>query len=257
MSPGAQPYLLRVKPPENHFFFLSCTACHVLGLDDEASGRRGCKNALNSLAIGALRRRWRRGPEPVFHREQRGSGGLDVACRSLMASRFCRASCGLNPSFRSISIASYAITERCLPRSRSRRTPPQTVQPQELEARNFNDPAPGRAGGSATTSPATFRCQASCVGRSEWDTNRRQVTRAGERIGLTYTNSACEDLSAARPCVVPPLDPRAGSGLPTTSAPPTCAFDVYVPACRGKLARIPATPSYPHRLGNRLFYHGR
>jgi len=59
-----------------------------------------------------------------------------------------------------------------------------------------------------------------------WNTNRRQVTRAGERIGLTYTEiQAClADCCFREPgrLLVPALEISSSSGLPTTFAPPTC-----------------------------------
>jgi len=77
------------------------------------------------------------------------------------------------------------------------------------------------------------------------DTNRRQVTRAGERIGLTYTEFSLLEMLFREPAVWCPRAEILEQLWATHHvAPPTCALLMSMwPACAASSNRIPATPS--------------
>ena len=76
------------------------------------------------------------------------------------------------------------------------------------------------------------------------DSNRRQVTRAGERIALTYTEFSLLELLFREPgCVVPRAEILEQLwGYPPRRAADLRVVDVYVARLRGKLEPDPRNP---------------
>ena len=82
------------------------------------------------------------------------------------------------------------------------------------------------------------------VGDLVVDTNRRQVTREGERIGLTYTEFSLLELLFREPGRVVPRAEILEQlwGYPPRRAADLRVVDVYVARLRGKLEPDPRNP---------------
>jgi DNA-binding response OmpR family regulator len=82
------------------------------------------------------------------------------------------------------------------------------------------------------------------VGDLVVDTNRRQVTRDGERIGLTYTEFSLLELLFREPGRVVPRAEILEQlwGYPPRRAADLRVVDVYVARLRGKLEPDPRNP---------------
>ena len=122
---------------------------------------------------------------------------------------------------------------------------PKPFSPKELETRIST--ILRRVGrGSATSEPRDIPAGQGVMrlGDLVVDTNRRQVTRAGERIGLTYTELSLLELLFREPGRVVPraeiLEQLWGS--PPRRAADLRVVDVYVARLRGKLEPDPRNP---------------
>lgn len=83
-----------------------------------------------------------------------------------------------------------------------------------------------------------------CLGDLVVDTNRRQVTRSGERIALTYTEFSLLELLFREPGRVVPRAEILEQlwGYPPRRAADLRVVDVYVARLRGKLEPDPRNP---------------
>jgi DNA-binding response OmpR family regulator len=123
---------------------------------------------------------------------------------------------------------------------------PKPFSPKELEARIAT--ILRRVGrGSATSEPRGEAASGSGVlrvGELVVDTNRRQVTREGQRIALTYTEFSLLELLFREPGRVVPRAEILEQlwGYPPRRAADLRVVDVYVARLRGKLEPDPRNP---------------
>lgn len=123
---------------------------------------------------------------------------------------------------------------------------PKPFSPKELEAR-ISTILRRMGRGAATSEPRELPTGSGVlrVGDLVVDTNRRQVTREGQRIALTYTEFSLLELLFREPGRVVPRAEILEQlwGYPP-AAPPTCAWWMCMwPGCAASSNRIPATPS--------------
>ena len=123
---------------------------------------------------------------------------------------------------------------------------PKPFSPKELEARIAT--ILRRVGrGSASAEPREVPTGSGVlrVGDLVVDTNRRQVTRDGERIGLTYTEFSLLELLFREPGrVVPGLRSSSSCGATRRAGPPTCGWWMFTSrACAASSSPIPVTRS--------------
>jgi DNA-binding response OmpR family regulator len=183
----------------------------------------------------------------LFHQEQPDLVVLDVMLPKLDGFAVCR-----RLRAESCVPISLPLGPRCHRRAgggsrpRRRRLPAQALQPKELEARIAT--ILRRVGrGSAAAEPRDVPAGQGVlrVGDLVVDTNRRQVTRDGERIGLTYTEFSLLELLFREPGRVVPRAEILEQlwGYPP-AAPPTCGWWMCMwPGCGASSSPTPATPS--------------
>ena len=122
---------------------------------------------------------------------------------------------------------------------------PKPFSPKELEARISTIlRRVGRGSAAAEPREATPGQGVLRVGDLVVDTNRRQVTRDGERIGLTYTEFSLLELLFREPGRVVPRAEILEQlwGYPPRRAADLRVVDVYVARLRGKLEPDPRNP---------------
>jgi len=122
---------------------------------------------------------------------------------------------------------------------------PKPFSPKELEARIATIlRRVGRGSAAAEPREVTAGQGVLRVGDLVVDTNRRQVTRDGERIGLTYTEFSLLELLFREPGRVVPRAEILEQlwGYPPRRAADLRVVDVYVARLRGKLEPDPRNP---------------
>ncbi|QEY32484.1 response regulator [Synechococcus sp. RSCCF101] len=122
---------------------------------------------------------------------------------------------------------------------------PKPFSPKELEARIVSIlRRVGRSAGAADLGDAAGGQGVLRLGDLVVDTNRRQVTRDGERIALTYTEFSLLELLFREPGRVVPRAEILEQlwGYPPRRAADLRVVDVYVARLRGKLEPDPRNP---------------
>jgi len=218
----------------------------VLVVDDEATVRRVLQMRLELAGYRVLCAVDGEEALTLFHREQPDLVVLDVMLPKLDGFAVCRrlrAESCVPIIFLS---ALDAITERVSGLDLGADDYlPKPFSPKELEARIST--ILRRVGrGSATVEPRDVPVGQGIlrVGDLMVDTNRRQVTRAGERIGLTYTEFSLLEMLFREPGRVVPRAEILEQlwGYPPRRAADLRVVDVYVARLRGKLEPDPRNP---------------
>jgi DNA-binding response OmpR family regulator len=218
----------------------------VLVVDDEATVRRVLQMRLELAGYRVICAEDGEQALTVFHEEQPDLVVLDVMLPKLDGFAVCRrlrAESCVPIIFLS---ALDAITERVSGLDLGADDYlPKPFSPKELEARIST--ILRRVGrGSATLEPRDVPAGQGIlrVGDLMVDTNRRQVTRAGDRISLTYTEFSLLELLFREPGRVVPRAEILEQlwGYPPRRAADLRVVDVYVARLRGKLEPDPRNP---------------